>query len=79
MSALTETSLTDMKAAFPPAPDLIQGIPTLQSLIELLFLMCCYAQMHRSPASKKINLLDVSRLERYRTNVLLVRLTKVRC
>jgi hypothetical protein len=29
MSALTETSLTSMKAAFPTAPTPIHGIPTL--------------------------------------------------
>ncbi len=42
MSALLETSLTSMKAAFPAAPDLIQGIPTLTSLVDLmLHIFCC--------------------------------------
>ncbi len=36
MSGLTETSLTSMKAAFPTAPDPLQGIPTLASLIDLM-------------------------------------------
>jgi hypothetical protein len=57
MSTLTETSLADMKVGFPPAPKPIQGIPNLQSLIDLLFDMCRCSQMHRSPASANINLL----------------------
>ena len=36
MSALTEISLISMKAAFQAAPDPIQGIPTLESLIDLM-------------------------------------------
>ncbi len=40
MSTLTETSLTSMKAAFPAAPDPIQGIPTLVSLIDLMLHIC---------------------------------------
>jgi hypothetical protein len=51
MSTMMETSLTDMKTGFPQAPKLIQGILTLQSLIELIFHLCCCAQMQRSPAS----------------------------
>ncbi len=51
-----ETSLADMKAEFPSAPKPIQGIPNLQSLIELLFHLCCCAQMHPLPASKAMNL-----------------------
>jgi hypothetical protein len=57
MSTLTETSLVDMKAGFPPAPKPIQGIPNLQSLIDLLFYMCRCSQMHCSPASATMNLL----------------------
>jgi hypothetical protein len=57
MITLTETSLVDMKAGFPPAPKPIQGIPNLQSLIGLLFYMCRCSQMHRSPASATMNLL----------------------
>jgi hypothetical protein len=44
MSTMTETTISDMKAGFPPLPEPIQGIPTLQSLIELLFHLCCCAQ-----------------------------------
>ncbi len=55
MSALTETSLTSMKAAFPTAPKPVQGIPTLQSLIELMLHMCQCAQTHEMPASKDVN------------------------
>ncbi len=57
MSTAMETSLADMKAGFPFAPEPIQGIPTLESLIELLFHMCRCAQTHRSPASDTTNLL----------------------
>jgi hypothetical protein len=52
-----ETSLADMKAGFPSAPEPIQGIPNLQSLIKLLFHFCCCAQMHHLPASEAMNLL----------------------
>jgi hypothetical protein len=52
-----ETSLADMKAGFPPAPKPIQGIPTLESLIELLFHLCHCAQTQQSPASATMNLL----------------------
>jgi hypothetical protein len=57
MSALTETSLTSMKTAFPTAPELVQGIPTLQSLIELMLHMCLCAQTHKTPTSKDMNML----------------------
>jgi hypothetical protein len=57
MSTLTETTLADMKGGFPPAPEPIHGIPTLTSLIDLLFHLCRCAQTHRSPASAKMNLL----------------------
>jgi hypothetical protein len=57
MSIMTKTSLADMKTGLPQAPEPIQGIPTLQSLIELLFHLCCWAQMQRSPASATMNLL----------------------
>jgi hypothetical protein len=57
MSALTETSLTSMKTAFPTAPEPVQGIPTLQSLIELMLHMCRCAQTHETPASKDMNML----------------------
>ena len=57
MSTLTEIFLADMKGGFPPVPKLIQGIPNLTSLIDLLFHLCQCAQTHRSPASAKMNLL----------------------
>jgi hypothetical protein len=57
MSALKETSLTSIKAAFPTAPEPVQGIPILQSLIELMLHMCQCAQTHKMPASKDMNML----------------------
>jgi hypothetical protein len=57
MSALKETPLTSMKTAFPTAPEPVQGIPTLQSLIELMLHMCWCAQTHKTPASKDMNML----------------------
>jgi hypothetical protein len=54
---MKETSFTDMKTGFPQAPEPIQGIPTLQSLIKLLFHLCCCTQMQRSPMSATMNLL----------------------
>ncbi len=57
MSSLTETSLTSMKAAFPTAPDPIQGIPKLAFLINLMLHMCCCSQKQKTPASDKMNML----------------------
>ncbi len=57
MSALMETSLTSMQTAFPTAPEPVQGIPTLQSLIELMLHMCRCAQTHKTSASKTMNML----------------------
>ncbi len=57
MSALTETSLTSMKTAFPTAPKPVQGIPTLQSLIDLMFHVCQCAQTNKTPTSKDMNML----------------------
>jgi hypothetical protein len=57
MSALTKTSLTSMKAAFPTAPEPVQGIPTLQSLIELMLHMWQCTQTHKTPALKDMNML----------------------
>jgi hypothetical protein len=54
---MTKTTLSDMKVGFPPSPEPIQGIPMLQSLIELLFPLCRCAQTQRSPASATMNLL----------------------
>jgi hypothetical protein len=46
-----------MKAVFPTALELIQGIPTLASLIDLMLHMCHYAQTHKTPASTRMNML----------------------
>jgi hypothetical protein len=54
MSSLTEISLASMKAAVPAAPDPIQGIPKLTSLIDLMLHMCCCLQ---TQASDKMNML----------------------
>jgi hypothetical protein len=57
MATLMETSLTSMKAAFPIAPEPIQGSPTLTSLINLMLHMCCCVQTHKTPASTRMNML----------------------
>ncbi len=57
MSTTMETSLAGMKTGFSFASEPIQGIPKLESLIELLFHMCRCAQTHRYPASDAMNLL----------------------
>jgi hypothetical protein len=57
MSALTETSLTSMKAAFPTAPTPIHGIPTLASLINQMMHMCHCLQTQKTPASATMNML----------------------
>jgi hypothetical protein len=57
VSALTETSLTSMKAAFPTATTPIHGIPTLVSLINLMMHMCRCLQTQKTPASATMNML----------------------
>ena len=57
MSALSEASLTSMKAAFPAAMDPIQGIPTLASLINLMLHICRCSQTQKTPASATMNML----------------------
>ena len=57
MSALTKTSLTSMKAAFPTAPEPIHGIPMLPLLINLMLHMCCCSQTQKTPASATMNML----------------------
>jgi hypothetical protein len=57
MSALMETSLPSMKAAFPTAPTPIHGIPTLASLINLMIHMCHCLQTQKTPASATMNML----------------------
>jgi hypothetical protein len=46
-----------MKLAFPPAPDPIQRIPTLASLINLMLHICRCLQTHKTPASATMNML----------------------
>ena len=46
-----------MKVAFPAAPDPIQGIPTLASLIDLMLHICRCSQTHKTPASATVNML----------------------
>ncbi len=57
MSSLTETFLTSMKTAFPAAPNPIQGIPKLASLINLMLHMYCCLQTQKTPASDEMNML----------------------
>ena len=57
MSTLMEISLTSMKAAFPAAPDPIQGIPMLTSLIDLMLHICRCSQTQKTPASATMNML----------------------
>jgi hypothetical protein len=57
MSALTEISLTSMKAALPTAPAPIHEIPTLASLIDLMMHMCHCLQTQKKPASGTMNML----------------------
>jgi hypothetical protein len=46
-----------MKAAFPAAPDPIQGIPMLASLIDLMLFICRCSQTQKIPASATMNML----------------------
>jgi hypothetical protein len=57
MSALRETSLTSMKAAFPTAATPIHGIPTLAALINLMRHMCHCLQTQKTPAPATMNML----------------------
>jgi hypothetical protein len=57
MSALTEFSLTSLKAAFPNAPTPIHGIPTLASLNDLMMHMCHCLHTQKTPASATMNML----------------------
>ena len=49
-----------MRAAFPKPPDSSLGTPNLFVLNDLLQYMCKCAQTHKSPISKKMNLLYVA-------------------
>jgi hypothetical protein len=62
MSALAETSLTSMIAAFPTAPTSIHGIPSLASLIDLMMHMCRYLQTQKTAASASMNMLFLAAL-----------------
>ena len=68
MSALTEISLTSMKAAFSAAPDPIQGIPMLASLINLMLHICRCLQTQKTPASATMNMLFCAPLYSFFTN-----------
>jgi hypothetical protein len=57
MSALSETSLSSMKSAFPAAPDPIQGIPILVSLMDLMLHICHCSQTQKTPVSATMNML----------------------
>ena len=57
MSTLLETSLTSMKKAFLAAPDPIQGIPMLASLIDLMLHICRCLQTQKTPARATMNML----------------------
>jgi hypothetical protein len=57
MSALMESSLPSMKAAFPTAHESIHGIPTLAFLINLMMHMCRRLQTQKTPASATMNML----------------------
>jgi hypothetical protein len=46
-----------MEAAFPAAPDWIQGMPMLKSLIDLMLHICQCSQTQKTPASARMNML----------------------
>ncbi len=62
MSALTETSLTSMKAAFPTAPTPIHGMLNLASFINLMMHLCHCLQTRKTPASATMNMLFLAAL-----------------
>jgi hypothetical protein len=57
MSAPPETFLTNMKTAFPTAPEPIHGIPMLALLINLMLHLCRCSQTQKTPASATMNIL----------------------
>ena len=61
-SAYLETPAANMSLAFPKPPDPSLGTPTLFVFVlnNLLQYMCKCAQTHKSPISKKMNLLYVA-------------------
>jgi hypothetical protein len=59
-AAYIETPAATMRSAFPKLPDPSLGTPSLFVLNDLLQYMCKCAQTHKSPISKKMNLLYVA-------------------
>jgi len=59
-AAYMETPAATMRLAFPKPPDPSLGTPNLFVLNDLLQYMCKCAQTHKSPISKRINLLYVA-------------------
>ena len=55
-----ETLAATMRLSFPKPPDPSLGTPNLFALNDLLQYMCKCAQTHKSPISKKMNLLYVA-------------------
>ena len=56
-AAYMETPAATMRLAFPKPPDPSLGTPNLFVLNDLLQYMCKCAQTHKSPISKRMNLL----------------------
>ena len=59
-AAYMETPAATMRLAFPKPPDPSLGTPNLFVLNDLLQYMCKCAQTHKSPISKRMNLLYVA-------------------
>ncbi len=59
-TAYMETPAATMRLAFPKPPDPSLGTPNLFVLNDLLQYMCKCAQTHKSPISKRMNLLYVA-------------------
>jgi hypothetical protein len=59
-SSYAETLAATMRLAFPTPPELSLGTPNLFVLNNLLQYLCKCAQTHKSPISKKMNLLYVA-------------------
>jgi hypothetical protein len=60
LSSYTETLAATMHLAFPTPPKLSLGTPNLFVSNNLLYYLCKCAQTHKSPISKKMNLLYVA-------------------
>ena len=59
-AAYMETPVATMRLAFPKPPDPSLGTPNLFVLNDLLQYMCKCAETHKSPISKKKNLLYIA-------------------